>query len=150
MFINVCLHGMLEEYRIFMEKLSFASFSKLMEAAHRTNEPVCRTLRFRSTSYPSSDSLSEKRPIFVAFENGKGLDHPAQRNQLIIEVSPGSILPCHISWWFDEDHNPFRTMDIRSNYHLARTKSSSAHLKDSEKGEISSEDRTPFRAVHCL
>lgn len=30
--VNVCSHGMAEEYRIFLENLSFSSFSKLMNA----------------------------------------------------------------------------------------------------------------------
>lgn len=31
--VNVRLHGMNDEYRIFLENLTFSSFSKLMEAA---------------------------------------------------------------------------------------------------------------------
>lgn len=38
-FINVCLHVMLEEHQIFLKNLSFPTFSKLMEAAHRTVGP---------------------------------------------------------------------------------------------------------------
>lgn len=36
--VNVGLHGMKNEYRVFLENLMFSSFSKLMEAARRTNE----------------------------------------------------------------------------------------------------------------
>lgn len=38
MLVDVCLLGMMEEYRIFLENLSFYSFSKLMELARHTNE----------------------------------------------------------------------------------------------------------------
>lgn len=38
--VNVCLHGMTKEYRIFLENLS-SSFSKLMEETQHTNELMC-------------------------------------------------------------------------------------------------------------
>lgn len=41
--VNVCLHGINDEYRVFLENLTFPSFSKLMEAARQTNEFVGRT-----------------------------------------------------------------------------------------------------------
>lgn len=37
--VDVCLHCMLEECRIFLENLSFSFFSKLME------EPIVRTIQ---------------------------------------------------------------------------------------------------------
>lgn len=40
--VNFCLHGMLEEYTILLENLSF---SKLMKAAGYTKESMHRTLR---------------------------------------------------------------------------------------------------------
>lgn len=43
--VDVCLHHMLEELCIFLENLSVPYFSRLMEAARRTNESVSRTLR---------------------------------------------------------------------------------------------------------
>lgn len=42
--VNICLHSMLEEYRIFLENLFVSSFSKLMETARLTNGMVHRTL----------------------------------------------------------------------------------------------------------
>lgn len=36
--VDVCLHGMLEEYTIFLNNLSFPCLSRLMEAACRINE----------------------------------------------------------------------------------------------------------------
>lgn len=41
--IDVCLHGMANE--IFLEYLTFPSFSRLMEASRRTNESVRRAAR---------------------------------------------------------------------------------------------------------
>lgn len=35
--VDVCLHGMVNEYRVYLENLTFPSFSKLMEAARRNN-----------------------------------------------------------------------------------------------------------------
>lgn len=36
--LNMCLHGMAEEYRIFLENQSFSPFPKLMEAKRGSNE----------------------------------------------------------------------------------------------------------------
>lgn len=41
--VNDCLHGMANEYSVYMENLAFLSFSKLVEAIKRTNESVRRT-----------------------------------------------------------------------------------------------------------
>lgn len=51
--VNVCLHGMMEVYKIFLENLSFRSFSKLMEAPERTNESVHRTSRSSAATRPN-------------------------------------------------------------------------------------------------
>lgn len=40
--VDICLRGMLEECRIFLENLSFSSFFKLMEATRLTSETICR------------------------------------------------------------------------------------------------------------
>lgn len=40
--VNVCLHGMSDEYRVFLENLMFSSFSKSMEASRHTNESIRR------------------------------------------------------------------------------------------------------------
>lgn len=40
---DVCLHGVIQEYHVFLENLSFPSFSKLMDVARRTNESIRRT-----------------------------------------------------------------------------------------------------------
>lgn len=64
--VDVCLHDMANEYRVFLENPSFPSFSKLMEAAKRTNESVRRTPRPSlgnhtkpwKSSQPSSETIS--------------------------------------------------------------------------------------------
>lgn len=43
--VNVCLHGINDEYRVFLENLTFLSFLKLMEASRQANETVRRTLK---------------------------------------------------------------------------------------------------------
>lgn len=41
--VNVCLHGILNEYRLFLKNLSFPSFSRPMRAVRQTNKSVIRT-----------------------------------------------------------------------------------------------------------
>lgn len=72
MLVHVRLHGMLEEYSIFLENLSFYSFPKLMEAARRTNEMVHRAPRPSSTSRSSLNSALKKRLIVVTLDKGEG------------------------------------------------------------------------------
>lgn len=43
MLVNVCLHRMSDEYRVFLENLTFPSFLKLMEASKHMNEFVRKT-----------------------------------------------------------------------------------------------------------
>lgn len=38
--VDVCLHDIMVEYRIYLENMSFCFFSKLMEVARCTNESV--------------------------------------------------------------------------------------------------------------
>lgn len=40
--VYVCLDGMIKEYIIYLENLSFSSFSKLVEAARRGNRSLER------------------------------------------------------------------------------------------------------------
>lgn len=51
--VNACLHGMLDEYHVYLENLSFLSFFMLMEAARRTNEFVKRTSKWSCASRPN-------------------------------------------------------------------------------------------------
>lgn len=71
MLVDVCLHGMTEEYCIFVENLSFSSFTKLMEAAHRTNQKV----RPSSASRSSSNSSSWKKSLVATLRREKNPDH---------------------------------------------------------------------------
>lgn len=48
--IDVCLHGAMEEYEIFLENLSIPSFSRFMEVARSRNELVRRTSMSSSAS----------------------------------------------------------------------------------------------------
>lgn len=74
---QICLHGMLEEYRIFLEKLCF-SFSKLMEAACHTNEGMQAS---SSKSRFSPNPPLRKRSIIDPWEG---------RRILVVQSS---------SWW---------------------------------------------------
>lgn len=56
--VNVCLHGMNNEYEVFLETLTFSSFSKLMEAARKTNESIRRIPKANQT-FPRRDHLSK-------------------------------------------------------------------------------------------
>lgn len=57
--VNMCLHGMNDEYRVFLENLMFSSFSNSMEAARRTNESVRRTPK-ASRTFPTARPLSKE------------------------------------------------------------------------------------------
>lgn len=72
--INACLHGMMKEYRTFLENLSFLSFASLMEVARRTNESVRRTSRSRSVASPSPIARPAlKKRLIATLEKGKGV-----------------------------------------------------------------------------
>lgn len=51
--VDVCLYGMMEEYRIFLENIFFPSFSRLMEAARCNNDSVRRTSKSSSANHLS-------------------------------------------------------------------------------------------------
>lgn len=76
--VDVCLYGMANEYRVYLENLTFPSFSKLMEAARRINESV------RKPSRPAIDSLSRisprsfprKRLVITTVEEGRAARPP--------------------------------------------------------------------------
>lgn len=80
--IGVCLHGMVNEYRVYLENLTFPSFSKLIEAARRTNESVRKPSRSTTSNHSgiAPRSFSRKRPVVAAVEDGQGLGLPSQRN----------------------------------------------------------------------
>lgn len=72
------------EYMILVENLSFSSFSKLMEAALRTDESVRGTLKSNASGMlpDSRESTStRKRPIFATYKGIKlsDSDQPSKR-----------------------------------------------------------------------
>lgn len=78
--LNVCLHRILEEFRVLLENLSLSSFSRLMEVARRTNGSVRRTLRSSSTSCPSFMIRlpPRKRPIVALEKKRPSFKHERQ------------------------------------------------------------------------
>lgn len=94
--INVCLHGMLDEYRIFGE-FSFSTFSRLMEAARGINESVQRTSRSDPTVQPSHGSIfrSLSGQWSWPLRKVKRSDHPVRRSQPIEGESLHNSLFCH-------------------------------------------------------
>lgn len=73
--VDICFHSMMEECIIFLENLSFLSYSKLMEAARNTNELVRRTSRSSSTTRPSHPPMvrpSSRKRLIVRALNNKG------------------------------------------------------------------------------
>lgn len=58
MLVSVCLHGMIEEYRIFLENLSLPSFAKLVEVARRTS--LCKSSRSSASARPSQASIGRQ------------------------------------------------------------------------------------------
>lgn len=65
MLVEVCLQGMIENYMIFSENLSFPFLLLLMETARRTN--VTKTLKSSLTIW----YVSKKRPVIQIVEKGK-------------------------------------------------------------------------------
>lgn len=82
--VDVCLHYMLEECRIFFENLFFSSFSKLMEPARRTNDSVHRA-SLSSTSRSNLNSTQRKRSTIVTLSKDEGPDHLIQRSWPMVE-----------------------------------------------------------------
>lgn len=68
--MNVCLHGMMDKCRVFLENVSLSSFSKLMKATRQTNESVRTTSRASSVNHsnPIINPPPRKRPIVSALE----------------------------------------------------------------------------------
>lgn len=65
--VDVCLHGMLEGYRAFLENLSFPSSFCLMKAAPHTNKSIKRILRSSSANLgsriPKMPRKGRSRPL---------------------------------------------------------------------------------------
>lgn len=84
--VSVCLYGMAEEYKAFLENLSLPSFPKLMEAARRTNEWVHRSSKFGARAKPSEiligRCMQRKRPSTWPTTMLERPDHLARRDLL--------------------------------------------------------------------
>lgn len=91
---------MLQVYRVFLENMAFSYFSKLMEAARRTNEIVCRSSRASSTNWSNFDPVWRKRSIVPTLREGEGsisfdskkTTHDKKRSQVVPMLPP---FPCN-------------------------------------------------------
>lgn len=63
--VDVYLHDIIQDYRIYLENLSLSSFSRLMEAMRRTKESVPKP---QNQLY---EICAKKRPIIVTMEKNK-------------------------------------------------------------------------------
>lgn len=99
--VNVCLHGMNDEYLVFLENLTFSSFSKLMEAARRTNESVRRTPK-ANRIFPTTRPFAKRKQAVAAVEadHGSGPSShkkPTQRpDNREYRQKKKSFLHCHL------------------------------------------------------
>lgn len=59
--VDICLHGMIEDYRIYLKNLSFSSFSRLMEPVRWKNRTRQKDLEIQF-----SESMSKKKLMIVA------------------------------------------------------------------------------------
>lgn len=98
MLANVCLHGMLDKYRIFLEICLSQLFFRL-DVDRPTNESVCRTSVSSSVVQPSPSSIirpaSRRRPVVMTLEKVKRSNHPIPRSQPIARESLGNSLSYH-------------------------------------------------------
>lgn len=64
---------MVSEYRVYLENLTFPSFSELMEAAQRTNESIKKPSRPIGNSYSgvAPKPFPRKRLVIAAMEDGR-------------------------------------------------------------------------------
>lgn len=100
MLVNVCFHGMMEVYKIFLERMCFpSSFSKLMEVARHINESVQRTSRASTVVRPNHTivvlPVPRKRPIVVAINIDRGAKpfNPKRPSFKKIETKGYHVLP---------------------------------------------------------
>lgn len=114
MLIDVCVHGMMKEYRIFLDNLSFSSFSKLMEAARGANESVQPSTKSWSVQTPRRERGSLLQHLRIQMV----LSPLIQRTRPKIGEDPGSSLYCHPSHAILIRLRPPRQMGQISGYHI--------------------------------
>lgn len=83
--VDLYLHDMNEEYRVFHKNFSFLSFSKLMEASRPTNESVRRTLKL-SRTVNTARPFPKKRAMIVTIEKSQEAEPSNQRKPLTGET----------------------------------------------------------------
>lgn len=68
--VDVCLHSVANEYHVFLKKLTFSSFSKLIVVARKTNESIRRLPRpsLANCPKPVIRPFPKKKPIVIAVE----------------------------------------------------------------------------------
>lgn len=76
--VNVCLHDMNDEYQVFLENLTFSSFSKLMEAARRANESTRRTPKPNRT-FPTARPFAQRKQDVAAVEGDQRSGSSSQK-----------------------------------------------------------------------
>lgn len=76
--VNVCLHGMDDEYKVSLENLTFLSFSKLMEAARRTNKSVRRAPK-PSRAFSIMRSFAKRKQTGIAVEGDQKAESSGQK-----------------------------------------------------------------------
>lgn len=71
--IDIYLHGMTNEYRVYLENLTFPSLSKLMEATRRTYRSFGRTPRSSlvNRSGPVPRQFPRRRAVVAAVEDNQ-------------------------------------------------------------------------------
>lgn len=76
--VDMCLHGMVNEYRVYLENLTFPSFSRLMETARRTNESFRKPSRSVINTHTSvaPRPFHRKRSMIAAVEDSQGARPP--------------------------------------------------------------------------
>lgn len=79
--VDVCLQDMANEYQVYLQNLTFPSFSKLVEAARRTNESVRNPSRpaINSHSGVAPRSFPRKRHVIAAIEDGREAKPPRSK-----------------------------------------------------------------------
>lgn len=95
--MDVCLLGIIKDYSIYLENLSFLFFFfifRLMEISRCTNESVTETSRSISLIW----SAPKKRPMIESFEKNRKAKAPGQRRCPLVRRRQDGILSYHPSY----------------------------------------------------
>lgn len=126
---DVYLHGMANEYWVYLENLTFLSFFKLMEVARRTNKSV-RRASFSSCPGLLSKLLPRKSPLVAAMkDNQEGrlprLKKPFSRKviNLTIDKTRNHVQSSTFFLWHQEGYSLVGVVDTRRSHHSVTSKS---------------------------